>query len=84
MGLKVAGTSPLINTPSLQWRGWLGMAGGTVLTVWSPLGDEANPPTGRLGILHFGIQKWRASSAIPQPEGWGSFTSAYIERPMAR
>src|SRR5262245_25370501 len=39
-----------------------------------------NPPTGRLGIFHAGLQKPAIPDSvyqIPQPAGWGSFTLAY-------
>src|SRR6185503_643233 len=42
--------------------------------------DRPNPPTGRLGILHFSLQGATAIAQIPQPGVWGSFTSAYKER----
>ncbi|HEV8485144.1 MAG TPA: hypothetical protein VGV87_16495, partial [Blastocatellia bacterium] len=40
---------------SVRWL--VGMAGGTVFTVLSSLGGEANPPTGRLGIFHFSLHR---------------------------
>ena len=37
-----------------------------------------NPPTGRLGCFHFGLRKRQSGfPKIPQPAGWGAFTSAY-------
>src|SRR6185295_3434943 len=45
---------------------------------------RANPPTGRLGVFHFNLQAPQTPPAciaqIPQPEGWGSFTSTYRNR----
>src|SRR6185295_14713159 len=41
----------------------------------------SNPPTGRLGIVHFCLQKTPPPlSQIPQPGGWGSFILAYKRR----
>jgi hypothetical protein len=40
---------------------------------------SSNPPTGRLGIVHSGLQRRRDARApqIPQPAGWGLFILAY-------
>jgi hypothetical protein len=38
-----------------------------------------NPPSGRLGFFHASLHaRWLDPPEIPQPEGWGSFTLAYI------
>ena len=40
-----------------------------------------NPPTGRLGCIHFGLlETGRQLPEIPQPEGWGFFTLAKVLR----
>src|SRR6185503_16617104 len=45
---------------------------------------QANPPTGRLGIFQFSLQSTGTlSRQIPQPAGWGSFSSAYTRRKRA-
>src|SRR6185369_13003714 len=42
-----------------------------------------NPPTGRLGIVHFSLQPTAAMTLfqIPQPAGWGLFIPTYITMP---
>jgi hypothetical protein len=40
--------------------------------------SRTNPTTGRLGCIHVGLlETGQRLPAIPQPEGWGSFTLAY-------
>ena len=42
------------------------------------LSERTNPPTGRLGCFHVSLRaEGSGAPVIPQPEGWGSFSTTY-------